>query len=104
MRRRARTSGEAVTNSFTSASGHTMVPMSRPSSTAPGGAAIALQPQHPLPDRRKGRNDRGRFAQARPPDLVVGDRRAIELAGRLDRGGLVVGRLAALSTPSATAR
>ena len=36
-RRRARTSGVAVTKIFTSASGQITVPMSRPSSTAPGG-------------------------------------------------------------------
>ena len=38
-RRRARTSGVAVTKIFTSALGQITVPMSRPSSTAPGGAA-----------------------------------------------------------------
>ena len=35
----ARTSGVAVTKIFTSASGQITVPMSRPSSTAPGGCA-----------------------------------------------------------------
>ncbi len=38
-RRRARTSGAAVTKIFTSAFGQITVPMSRPSSTAPGGVA-----------------------------------------------------------------
>ncbi len=38
-RRRARTSGAAVTKIFTSACGQMTVPMSRPSSTAPGGLA-----------------------------------------------------------------
>ncbi len=38
-RRLARTSGAAVTKIFTSARGQMTVPMSRPSSTAPGGAA-----------------------------------------------------------------
>ena len=38
-RRRARLSSVAVRKNFTSASGHTMVPVSRPSSTTPPGSA-----------------------------------------------------------------
>ena len=39
VRRRARTCGSATTKIFTSAFGQITVPMSRPSSTAPGGSA-----------------------------------------------------------------
>ena len=60
-RRAARTSGVATTNSFTSAPGAITVPISRPSSTAPGGAwriradnssEPDAPPESPRPPRR----------------------------------------------------
>ena len=75
-RRCARTCGVAVTKIFTSASGQITVPMSRPSSTAPGGAAakscwkLEQRGAH-LGDRR---DDRGRLA-----DVVALQRGLVEL-------------------------
>ena len=61
MRRPARTSGVAVTNNFTVASGAITVPMSRPSSTAPPAwrGEIALALEQCRAHRRIGRNRRG---------------------------------------------
>ena len=74
QRRRARTSGVAVTKSFTVASGQMTVPMSRPSSTAPSGLARegALPVDQRGAHRRDGGDDRGRLAHlaAAQPRLV----------------------------------
>ena len=78
-RRRARSSGAAVMKSFTSACGQTTVPMSRPSSTAPGclRGELALEGEKRVPHRLVGRDDRGGLAhrgaaQARIVEMARG--------------------------------
>ena len=71
QRRRARSSRLAVTNSFTPASGKITVPMSRPSSTAPGSAAkLRWKPAAP----RARRESRPRRRRRRPRAGCAGHR------------------------------
>ena len=76
----ARTSGVAVTKIFTSALGQITVPMSRPSSTAPGGCCgkAALEREQ----RRAHLGDR-RHHRSRLADLVALQRRLVERAGSI---------------------
>ena len=81
VRRAARTSGVATTKNFTSAPGAMTVPISRPSSTAPGRLRreLALIVHQRLADLRNRRHDRGGFG-----DCWRFQRAFVEL-GRIER-------------------
>ncbi len=94
-RRRARSSGAATTKIFTSASGQTTVPMSRPSSTAPGGVAANSRWNSAAPHGLAGSPIR-----SKPPHRSRGlsglfvERVRIERPRRRDRVRCVIERMA----------
>ena len=76
-RRRARSSSQAVRNTFTAASGKTTVPMSRPSTTPPPCSATQARwrATSSHAHRRMGRDRRHRAGHLRTPDLGATRRR-----------------------------
>ncbi len=99
MRRRARSSGVAVTKIFTSASGAITVPMSRPSITAPGfdGGEVALQGDQRRAHLRDGGDDGGGLGHLVGLQVVLGKAGGIEGLRRGNRGRPVVRSLPASS-------
>ena len=97
-RRRARTCGAAVTKIFTSASGQMTVPMSRPSSTAPGGRAAKSRWKATSAARTSGMAETTEAASPTARALHGGlvEPGWIERARRGDRGGDVIERLAGI--------
>ena len=97
-RRRARTSGVAVTKIFASASGQITVPMSRPSSTAPGGCAAKSRWKSSSAARTSGMAETTEAASPIAWRLQRGliEARRIERLGGGDRRRRVVGLLAGI--------
>ena len=91
VRRRARTAGSATTKIFTSASGQITVPISRPSSTAPGGFAANWRWNSTNASRTRGMAETTEAA-CRPRGTSGLDcRRFRDRAPRgADRGGLIL--------------
>ena len=91
-RRPARTSGLAVTKIFTSAFGQMTVPMSRPSSTAPGGVAANWRWKASRASRTGGnrRDYRGRLAHSRAFEGFFIEIGWIERLGRGYSGGGII--------------
>ena len=97
-RRRARTSGAAVTKIFTSASGQMTVPMSRPSSTAPGGWRRSRAARRPARRAPRESPRRSRRLRRSPGTLsaISSSWRRIERPRGGNRGGGVVGPMPAV--------